>query len=105
MRPKIDEHDIIFKLRNVRRFLEEGDKVKVSIIFRGREITHPELGKGLLDRVMEASKDVSTIERVPLMEGRNMVLLLAPLPGRPAKAIKPAEAPTETKETTPSQET
>jgi len=70
LRGKTEEHDFQFKLRNARRFLEDGDKVKISIMFRGREITHTELGMGMLKRVQEELKDVATVESPPRLEGR-----------------------------------
>jgi translation initiation factor IF-3 len=76
--PSIEENDIQTKLRNVRRFLEKGDKVKLTIRFRGREITHQELGRRVLDRMAEEVKDISEIERQPKLEGRQMIMILAP---------------------------
>ena len=76
--PTIDEHDFQTKLRNAVKFLEKGDKVKASIRFRGRAITHKEIGQRVLDRFAEACKDVSTVEQRPKMEGRSMFLVLAP---------------------------
>ncbi|WP_070121826.1 translation initiation factor IF-3 [Bacillus marinisedimentorum] len=76
--PGIEEHDYNTKLRNARKFLEKGDKVKASIRFRGRAITHKELGQRVLERLAEDCKDVSTIESKPKMEGRSMFLILAP---------------------------
>ena len=76
--PTIDEHDFQTKLRNAIKFLEKGDKVKCSIRFRGRAITHKEIGQRVLDRFAEACKDVSTVEQRPKMEGRSMFLVLAP---------------------------
>jgi len=78
IRPKIDEHDIDFKTRTARKLLAEGDKVKVSVVFRGREITHPHLGRGLLDRVANELQDVSGIEKPAALEGRHMTMILAP---------------------------
>ena len=78
VRPRTEEHDFQFKLRHVKRFLDEGNKVKISILFRGREIAHPEFGKELLNRFIEAVKDVMVIEQSPRLEGRNMVMILAP---------------------------
>ncbi|MEI5905507.1 translation initiation factor IF-3 [Bacillus spongiae] len=77
--PTIDEHDFNTKLRNARKFLEKGDKVKASIRFKGRAITHKEIGQRVLDRFAEACKDVATIESKPKMDGRSMFLLLAPI--------------------------
>ena len=77
--PTIDEHDFQTKLRNAIKFLENGDKVKASIRFRGRAITHKEIGQRVLDRFAEACKDLATIEQRPKMEGRSMFLVLAPI--------------------------
>ena len=76
--PTIDEHDFQTKLRNAIKFLENGDKVKASIRFRGRAITHKEIGQRVLDRFAEACKDLATVEQRPKMEGRSMFLVLAP---------------------------
>jgi translation initiation factor IF-3 len=78
MRVKIDEHDIDFKARTARKLLAEGDKVKVSVMFRAREITHPEIGRELLDRFYDKIRDVSTMERNPAMEGRMMSIIVTP---------------------------
>ena len=77
--PTIDEHDFHTKLRNGIKFLENGDKVKASIRFRGRAITHKEIGQRVLDRFAEACKEVATVEVKPKMEGRSMFLILSPL--------------------------
>lgn len=77
--PTIDEHDFQTKLRNGIKFLENGDKVKASIRFRGRAITHKEIGQRVLDRFAEACKEVATVEVKPKMEGRSMFLILSPL--------------------------
>src|SRR5690554_6164179 len=76
--PGIEDHDFSTKLRNARKFLEKGDKVKVSIRFRGRAITHKDLGRDVLERMAEACNDISTVEQKPKMEGRSMFLMLAP---------------------------
>ena len=78
LRPKIAQHDYETKRGHVLRFLRNGDKVKVTIMFRGRETTHPERGRALLDRLFEDLGELSTIESEPLQEGRNMTMLLAP---------------------------
>jgi len=78
VRPRTEEHDFQFKLRHVKRFLDEGNKVKISMLFRGREIAHPEFGKEVLNRFTEAVKDVVVIEQAPRLEGRNMVMILSP---------------------------
>ncbi|MED0658925.1 MULTISPECIES: translation initiation factor IF-3 [Bacillus] len=76
--PTIEEHDFNTKLRNARKFLEKGDKVKASIRFKGRAITHKELGQKVLDRFAEACDDVATVETKPKMDGRSMFIVLAP---------------------------
>jgi translation initiation factor IF-3 len=78
MRPGIDEHDFQFKLKNALRFLHEGDKVKFTVIFRSREITHPEFARRSLQRIAEASEEVATVEKAPSMEGRTMTMILSP---------------------------
>ncbi|OGP17642.1 MAG: translation initiation factor IF-3 [Deltaproteobacteria bacterium GWC2_55_46] len=93
LRGKTGEHDFQFKLRNVKRFLGDGDKVKISIIFKGREITHTELGMGMLKRVAEELKDVATIEAPPKLEGRNMSMLIAPAPQKAEKTTKQVDTP------------
>jgi len=80
MRPGTDEHDFQFKVKNAQKFLEQGHKVKVTVIFRSREFTHPEFARASLERMAEIVKEagVGKVERAPLMEGRTMTLLLAP---------------------------
>jgi translation initiation factor IF-3 len=78
-RPGIEEHDYEFKTRHVRSFLEEGDKVKVTMMFRGRQLSHPELGLEVLERVLADVEDVGKIESQPTREGRTMIMVLAPL--------------------------
>jgi translation initiation factor IF-3 len=78
MGPKTDEHDFQFKARHVRRFLEDGNKAKVTIRFRGREMAHTELGRKLLDRMSHDLADLATIESYPKLEGRNLVMILTP---------------------------
>lgn len=78
VRPRTEEHDFQFKLGHVKRFLDEGNKVKISVLFRGREIAHPEFGKEMLNRFVEGVKDLTVIEQAPRLEGRNMVMILAP---------------------------
>ncbi|WP_110609747.1 translation initiation factor IF-3 [Salipaludibacillus keqinensis] len=77
--PNIEEHDFNTKLRNARKFLTKGDKVKAAIRFRGRAITHSELGRDVLMKLAKECEDISTIESKPKMEGRSMFLILAPL--------------------------
>jgi len=76
--PTIDEHDFNTNLRNGRKFLEKGDKVKASIRFRGRAITHKEIGQRVLNRFAKECEDVATVESTPRMDGRSMFLVLAP---------------------------
>nr|1TIG_A Chain A, TRANSLATION INITIATION FACTOR 3 [Geobacillus stearothermophilus] len=76
--PTIEEHDFNTKLRNARKFLEKGDKVKATIRFKGRAITHKEIGQRVLDRLSEACADIAVVETAPKMDGRNMFLVLAP---------------------------
>lgn len=78
LEPQIDEHDLQFKLKNVHKFLKEGDKVKISVMFRGRSITHPEFGKRLLERVIQECAEIGSPERMPAFEGRTMTMILSP---------------------------
>ena len=78
LRPNIEQHDFDVKLKNASRFLQDGDKVKVTIMFRGRELSHPELGKEILERFAEALKDTVSIEKDAKLEGKNMIMILAP---------------------------
>jgi len=95
LRPKIGIHDFEAKARTARKLLTEGDKVKVTLMFRGREATHPELGWKVLQRMVESLNDISSLERQPIMEGRRMNIILAP--GSP-KAKAKEEVKEETKE-------
>jgi translation initiation factor IF-3 len=78
MKPKIDEHDIDFKTRTAAKLLKGGDKVKVTVMFRGREITHPQIGKKLLDRVSASLDSIALVEKDAQLEGRHMTMILAP---------------------------
>ena len=78
MRPNIDTHDYDVKMRNVNKFIENGDKVKVTLRFRGREMAHQELGMNLLRRVQEDVEDIAKVEAFPRLEGRQMLMVLAP---------------------------
>lgn len=78
MRPKTEEHDFQVKVRNARRFLEDGNKVKLTIMFRGREVTHPEFGRKLLERAAGEVSDIGQIEGRPNMQGRFMSVIVAP---------------------------
>ena len=77
-RPNIDEHDYQVKMRNVQKFLNAGDKVKVTLRFRGREMAHQELGANVLTRVREETDEFAKVEAMPKMEGRQMIMVLAP---------------------------
>jgi translation initiation factor IF-3 len=78
LRPNIDQHDYDVKMRNVRRFLTEGDKVKVTLRFRGREMAHTDLGMKVLERVREDMDELAKVEQFPKMEGRQMIMVMAP---------------------------
>jgi translation initiation factor IF-3 len=102
-RPKTDDHDLDFKVKHIRRFLLEGNKAKLVVIFRGREIVHPETGQDVLKRVVEVTSDIAQVEQPPMMEGRRMLMVIAPKSGvirsatahQPApQATRPAGAPT-----------
>ncbi|HVR63437.1 MAG TPA: translation initiation factor IF-3 [Polyangia bacterium] len=106
LRPKTDEHDFDFKVKHIRRFLGEGNKCKLVIVFRGREIVHPEMGQAMLDQVLRAVNDVAMVEQRAMMEGRRMVMTIGPRGGvirtgptatpaasTPAPATVPAPAP------------
>lgn len=77
-RPKTGIHDFEFKVKHARRFLEEGDKVRLLVQFRGREIVHPEVGRAVLDRVCEVTADLSTVVQIPKMEGNRMSMIIGP---------------------------
>lgn len=78
LRPRIDEHDFQFRLRNAKQFLQEGDKVKVTVIFRSREITHPEFARDLLNRMASETADMANVEKPASLEGRTMTMILTP---------------------------
>ena len=89
LRPKTDEHDFDFKVKHIRRFLSEGNKCKLVIVFRGREIVHPETGQAMLDSVVKAVSEIAMVEQRPMMEGRRMVMIIGPRGGviRPASPV------------------
>ena len=89
LRPKVADHDFQTKFRGMRTFLEQGEKVKVTIMFRGREMVHQDIGRRLLDRVADAAKEIAVVERAPIMEGRNLFMILAPV-HKPAAAVAAA---------------
>lgn len=95
--PKIDEHDIETKIKSASRFLDEGDKLKVTVRFRGRELAHPERGRVLLLQVADRLKDHGTVERLPLLEGRSMIMVMNPVrrdaQGAPAPQAPPPTTP------------
>lgn len=82
LRPGIEEHDFNVKFKNAVRFLEDGDKVKVTIMFRGRELSHPELGEVLLSKMAAQLKEMAVVERQPKLEGKNMIMIVAPKPSK-----------------------
>ncbi len=79
MRPGIEDHDFDFKVRHAKKFLEEGNKVKLTMMFRGRQMAHPEFGRKVLDRVFQELQEVAKVEAHPMLEGRSMVMVLAPV--------------------------
>ena len=91
-RPGIEDHDFETKLKGALKFVEEGSKVKATIMFRGREMSHPELGKEILDRVAEKLGGLVSIEREARMEGRNMFMILAPKQKTSRKKVKQEES-------------
>ena len=78
LRPGIEDHDFDVKFKNAVRFLEDGDKVKVTIMFRGRELSHPELGEVLLTKMAKQLEDLAVIERAAKLEGKNMIMIVSP---------------------------
>lgn len=80
VRPNIEDHDFYVKLKNAQRFLEDGDKVKATVMFRGRELSHPELGRQVLVRMAAELKDLANVERDAKLEGKNMIMILAAKP-------------------------
>ena len=92
LRPKTDDHDLDFKIKHARRFLEDGNKVKITCRFRGREITHPETAQAQLDFIRESCADMAIVEVRPRMEGRTMTLILAPAAGKSQRPKRPRSA-------------
>jgi translation initiation factor IF-3 len=97
-RPKTDKHDFNVKMNRIQKFVGAGNKCKVTIMFRGREIVHPEIGQDILVRVGEALTDVAVVESKPRMEGRQMFMILAPDRSPKKKPDKPAAATTDSEE-------
>ncbi len=91
-RPKIDKGDYETKKGHVLRFLDKGNKVKITIMFRGREMTHPEQGLNILEKLADDLKDLAVVEQAPKLEGRNMHMLIAPLPEAKKRALAKAAA-------------
>ncbi len=91
IQPKIGDHDLETKARQAAKFLDAGDKVKFTVRFRGREMAHPDIGKGLLDELWEMLKTQSTVELPPRMEGRTMIMHLAPLKAKQSMAERESE--------------
>jgi translation initiation factor IF-3 len=91
IRPKTGKHDQDFKVKHIRNFLQEGNKCKLVVVFRGREIVHPETGRAMLQQIIEATADLAQIEQTALMEGRRMVMIIGPKRGlvRPAAPAAP----------------
>jgi translation initiation factor IF-3 len=90
-RPRVDEHDYQFKKKHIERFLEDGDKVKATIFFRGREMAHPEIGRRILERLLADLAEQAVAENMPRQEGNQMHTILAPKPGGAARAKAQAE--------------
>jgi translation initiation factor IF-3 len=103
LRPKIEKHDYEFKKKHIVEFLEHGDKVKVTLQFRGREMAHADMGRKLLDQLSEEIKEIGKVEAPPRQEGRMMILLLTPAPNRPRTGKRGAGEP-ETEEAAASEE-
>ena len=80
--PNIDTHDFEFKCKNAEKFLKDGNKVKITLRFRGREMNYVKLGENVLNKFMESLKDISNIEKKPLLEGKNMFIILSPKPSK-----------------------
>ena len=92
IQPKIGDHDLETKSRQAAKFLDAGDKVKFTVRFRGREMAHPEIGRGLLDQLVEMLRSTSTVEQTPRLEGRTMTLYLAPVKPKLAPSERPSSA-------------
>jgi translation initiation factor IF-3 len=92
LRPKTDDHDVDFKTKHVRRFIEEGNKVKITVRFRGREITHPETAQRQIDVIVKLVEDIAVVEQPPRMEARTMTAIVAP---RAKPQVKPVKAATD----------
>ena len=96
MGPATDEHDLAFKSKAIQKFLQEGDKVKVTVRFRGRQMAHPQLGRQVLDSILARLQGVATVERPPIVEGRTMSMILTAATGRAASGTPVAAVPSST---------
>ncbi len=94
LKPKIGEHDLDFKTKLIQNFLTDGDKVKVTVNFRGRENAHPELGRAVLEEVAKRLHGVGAVERMPLLEGRAMTMIMSPVAQKPPRAAPSGGEPT-----------
>lgn len=94
MGPATDAHDLDTKARQIAKFVQEGDKVKVTVRFRGRQMAHPQLGRQVLDGIVSKLQGVASVERAPLVEGRAMSMILTPAVGKAATAAAPSPPPT-----------
>jgi len=92
LRPKVAEHDFQTKFKGLKQFLEAGEKVKVTIMFRGREMVHQDIGRRILDRVADDAKQFAVVERAPLLEGKNLFMILSPSRQSAPPAATPAAA-------------
>jgi translation initiation factor IF-3 len=90
MRPKTEEHDFQFKLRHIERFIKEGNKTKITVVFRGRELAHPDLGRNMLSRITEGAKEWAKIEQAPKFEGRNFTMVLTPIASQKPPTHEPS---------------
>jgi translation initiation factor IF-3 len=105
LRPNIEQHDFDVKLKNAQRFIEEGNKVKVTVMFRGRELSHPELGNVILDKMSAALGDTVNVERTAKLEGKNMTMILSPKAQKAKKSIKGGNEVAKNKDTSSDSET
>lgn len=90
LRPQTDEHDVEYKFRNIRKFIEDGDKAKITIMFRGREITYVDQGFKIMKQLSEQMKDIAVIEASPKLEGKKLIMILAPAPAGGKKPAAPS---------------
>jgi translation initiation factor IF-3 len=93
MGPSTDEHDLETKAKLIHKFIDEGDKVKVTVRFRGRQMAHPQLGRQVLESIVQKLQGVASVERMPLLEGKAMSMIITQPTGRPAASVSPAPAP------------